>query len=347
KQKHDEILALSDGEIDSKITRIVKNLEALDAENSTWREADAALGDFEMLLAYRDINTAAIAEAAFPKVVYTPAAIYRDAEPEVRDALIRELKKPDCEEAGNIQSALALIGDDVVQRAFMKLEGNPLPCREKLYVNPSVYAEAGGWSFDESGQRQTLVHDTCYAMHSDAASPDSAVRIGKKRDDRCAVCGCQMIDALVLDSRDPRLAFLGIEGILRVPICPWCACFTEDNIIRYQLDGASSYEVKIDPYFSENKLDAKYIDEMDTNTWVLDEGPSPVYRSYGGDEAPTIGGMAQWIQDWTYMTCPDCGKKMTYLASIPWSCISDGFEGTLYIEICTDCRVVKVLHQQT
>lgn len=71
------------------------------------------------------------------------------------------------------------------------------------------------------------------------------------------------------------------------------------------------------------------------------------HRSHGSHEVPAIGGRAKWIQDWTYLTCPDCGKKLRYLAQVPWSCISDGFVGALYVEICTDCRVVRVLHQQT
>lgn len=86
---------------------------------------------------------------------------------------------------------------------------------------------------------------------------------------------------------------------------------------------------------------------MDANHYVLDKQSTTPYRSYGGARIPTIGGLAEWIQDWTYMECPDCKKKMKYLASIPWESISGGFEGTLYIEICTDCKIVKVLHQQT
>ena len=346
KQKYEAYMAMSSDEIADRITEITQNIRALPIDRK-YKEEHDALGDFEALFAYHNINTTEIASAAFERRLFRPIELYRDASPAVRDLLIAELLNPNCEDAGNLQACLAMIGDAKVQEVFMRLEKNSLAWREKLHVDPSVYAEAGGWSFNEEGERQTLIYDTCYSMHSDGTSLDQAVQIGRKREEHCEVCGCQMIDVLTLNGRDERLSFLDISGILRIPVCPWCCCFTEDNVISYELDGTSTYQVKIDPYFKENKLREEYIEEMNTNSYVLDHVPTTPFRSHGGYNVPTVGGMAEWIQDWTYMTCPTCGKKMRYLASIPWECISDGFEGTLYIEICTDCKVVKVLHQQT
>lgn len=346
-KKYKEILALSDVQIEAQRKQMEENLAALDAQSATWREVDSAIEGFSSLLAYRSDFKGNLAKIALEKQVFQPATLYLDADESVRDALLQILRQPDCEKAGNVQWALSLIGDDVVKDAFFALEQHPLPWREKLHVNPSVYAEAGGWTFDAAGNRQTLVYSTCIAMHEDADSADTAVKIAQKQEGHCAACGGELEDILVLDGRDARLSFLGIDGVLRVPICPWCVCFTEENVIRYELDGTSSYTVEIDPYFKENKMPQKSMDEMCVNRWVLDAKPSGIYRSYGEFEVPTIGGMANWVQDWEYLTCPDCGKKMTYLASIPWSCVSDGMEGTLYIEICTACKVVKVLHQQT
>lgn len=45
--------------------------------------------------------------------------------------------------------------------------------------------------------------------------------------------------------------------------------------------------------------------------------------------------------------CPDCGKPMKYLAQIQWDTVLDGTEGTLCIEVCPDCRIVSMEHQQT
>jgi len=345
KQKYEDCMSMSKSAIAVKIADIVKRIEELPDDRDYSSEVDAIV-DFQMLLAYQDINTEKIAKAAYENKLYSPYSIYRNASPDVRDGLIAELLKPDCDEAGNIQACLAQIGDKMVQAVFIKLEESPLPWRENLYVNPSVYAEAGGWSFDESGN-QTLVHETCYALNDNAKSSDKAVSIGEKRDEYCSVCGCQMMDILTLDGRDERLAFLGINGLLKIPICPWCCCFTDDNVIRYQLDGISTYTGNIAPCFKENKMRAEDIDKMTKNTYVLDGEPTNAFRSHGEFSVPTIGGMPNWIQDWIYLNCPDCGKKMTYIMSIPWDCIADGFEGTLYIEICIDCQVARVFHQQT
>ena len=347
KQKRDRILALTENEINNICLEIVKRIEALDMNTAKYSDEYDAIGDLISLLAYHDVDILNIAKAACDKKLYSFPLIYRNAPSDIRDRLIDELLDPDCEDPGNIQTCLAHIDDDEVLKVFMQLEKDPLPWRKNLHVNPSVYAEAGGWSFDEEGRHQNLIYDMCYSMHMDPDSEDRSVQIGKKRDDTCKVCGGILTDILILNGKDKRLSFLGIDGTLRIPFCTWCGCFTEENIVRYELDGASDYSVTVDPRFKENKLPPKYLDEMDSNRYVLDEGPSLPLRSYGYPQEPAIGGIAEWIQDWTFMRCPDCNKKMKYLASIPWECISDGFEGKLYIEICTDCKVVKLLHQQT
>lgn len=347
KQRHKTVLEMNDSEIEEKLSEMCLKLGALHGKTASWKELEQALTGFQDLLAYQEINTAALAKIACEREIYSHTELYRNADASVREKLISVLHQPCCKNAGEVQMALAIIGGQEVQQLFMKLEKSPLPWREDLYVNPSIYAESGGWSFDEKGQRQTLVFDTCYAMHKGNKSQHEALQIGKKRNECCKGCGCQMLDILVLDGKDDRLSFLGIDGTLRVPFCPWCGCFAEESVIRYQLDGTGSYEAEVDPRFAKSKVPSKYIDEIAENNWVLDEKPCPVYRSYGDEEAPTIGGMAKWVQDWMYLTCPDCGKKMRYLFTIPWGCISKGFEGSLYFEICTDCQIVKVIHQQT
>ena len=346
-QKRKWCLALTCDELRAIILTMIENIKNLNMDVAKYSDKYDAIGDMVMLLAYHNINTSDIAEAACDKRLYSFPLVYRDASSDIRDRLINELLDPTCEDPGDIQTCLAWIGDEEVLKTFMRLETHPLPWREHLHVDPSIYAEAGGWSFNENSEHQDLVYDVCYSMHVDPDSSDKTVRIGKKRDDVCGVCGCGLIDILTLDGRDERLDFLNIDGILRIPICPWCGCFAKDNVVRYESDGTSNYVVDVDPYFKENNLPPEYLDEMDSNRYVLDIEPSPPLRAYGYPRAPTIGGMAEWVQDWIYMRCPDCDRKMKYLASIPWECISDGFEGTLYIEICTDCKTVKLLHQQT
>jgi len=59
------------------------------------------------------------------------------------------------------------------------------------------------------------------------------------------------------------------------------------------------------------------------------------------------GGFANWIQDWKYVSCPECKKPMKLLAQIQWETVQLNCEGILYIEICPECRIASMHYQQT
>ena len=82
--------------------------------------------------------------------------------------------------------------------------------RDSLYVDPSSYAQIGGWTFDKEGQKIQLNFYTCYPMGKGTTSEKSPVRIGRAREDTCPHCGGRMVDILVLDGRDERLRFLDV-----------------------------------------------------------------------------------------------------------------------------------------
>ena len=94
------------------------------------------------------------------------------------------------------------------------------------------------------------------------------------------------------------------------------------------------YEGEEENYFSED-----IIDEMVNNKFVVSMKEKTLFYGAFGDDVSTIGGFASWVQDWEYRECPECGKKMKYLAQIHWDTIMDSAEGTLYIEIC---QIVKL-----
>ena len=58
----------------------------------------------------------------------------------------------------------AAMGDDRALETLLELEKHPRPWRKNLYVDPSIYAQCGGWTFDKEGQRMQLNFDTCYPM---------------------------------------------------------------------------------------------------------------------------------------------------------------------------------------
>lgn len=66
---------------------------------------------------------------------------------------------------------------------------------------------------------------------------------------------------------------------------------------------------------------------------------------YGHDlDIHTIGGFGSWLQGSEHRECPECGKKMKYLAQIHLDAFEVG-DGTLYVEICPDCRVTTTFYQ--
>ena len=242
-------------------------------------------------------------------------------------------------------------GDDQAMETLFELERNPRPWRKRLYVDPSIYAQCGGWSFDKEGHRIHLNFDTCYPMVKGTANEETPVKIGRLREDTCPHCGGKMVDIFVLDGKDERLKFLGLDGVLTATCCPNCVGFLEGPAYnRFTLDGGTEvFPSKL--YDDEEEMECYMRPEdyksMAENPFVLAKNPVPLFYGAFCEDVNTVGGFANWVQDWEYTTCPVCGKPMKYLAQIQWDTIMEGTEGTLYIEVCTDCKVVSMQHQQT
>ena len=208
-----------------------------------------------------------------------------------------------------------------------------------------------GWTFDKEGQRIRLGFDTCYPMVKGTTGEKSPVRIGRAREDTCPHCGGRMVDILVLDGRDERLRFLGLDGILTATCCPSCVGFLKGPAFnRFALDGGVEVfpselfdgAEKTDCYVSPEEYKA-----LTENPFVLGEAPVSLFYGAACQDVNTIGGFGNWVQDAEYATCPHCGKPMKYLAQIQWDTVFDCAEGTLYVEFCSDCQIVSMQHQQT
>ncbi len=345
--EHDrqDALAWTGKQIAEKQQLIMKNIHALEEME------DPEFTAFCQLLSYHNAITAEIQRLALKEKIYYPCEIYYQAPEDVREGLISALlNTDDSNEAGNLLSCLAMQGDDQALAVLVELERNPRPWRKKLYVGPSVYAQCGGWTFDEQGERVNLNYDICYPMVKRDAE-DSPVKIGHIREDVCPHCGGKMVDILVLDGRDERLKFLGIEGIITVACCPNCVGFFDGSAFnRFTLDGKSEV-LPAKLFDGADKMDCYMQDEdyalLANNTFGLAEKSVPLFYGAFAEDINTIGGFANWVQDWEYVICPNCGKTMKYLAQIQWSTVLENMEGTLYIEICPDCKIVSMQHQQT
>ena len=304
------------------------------------------------LLEYHDAITPEIQRAALAAEVFWPCEIYYHAPADVRDGLIHALLSAEYSSAAsNLMSCLAMQGDDKAMETLLELERNPRPWRKGLYVDPSSYAQIGGWTFDKEGQKIQLNFDTCYPMVKGTTGEKSPVRIGRAREDTCPHCGGRMMDMLVLDGRDERLRFLGLDGVLTATCCPSCVGFLKGPAFnRFTLDGG--VEVFPSELFDGAEKTDCYVSPEDykaltENPFVLGKMPVPLFYGAACQDVNTIGGFANWVQDAEYTTCPHCGKPMKYLAQIQWDTVFDCAEGTLYVEFCPDCQIVSMQHQQT
>ena len=342
--ERNRILALSQEEIIVAIGQICREIEEKG-------KLDRESGLFMKLLDYRDIDTSEIAETAWKKNLFHPCEMYKDAPDHVIVAMMEKIKQDDIPSmlANRLLRCLAVRGGEEVFKLFLELEKNPRKWQEKLYVSPSRYAVEGGWSFDGEGRKLRTNFDKCYPMVKGTAEKKmrSPVKIGTRTKEKCLRCGCGIVNLMEIDGRDPRLDFLGIDSVVKAKCCPNCFEFSEGDYCRYTIDGESEIVYAEDAYEMEDYLGERGLAELTSNTYVLGERPVPPRYAADWEGGSSIGGFAFWIQDCDIRLCPDCGKPMKYLAQIQWDTVLDAMEGNAYIEICKDCRIMAVLHQQT
>ena len=186
RQRRDEILNLSADEVEAMILKIADRIDEIEK----W---DEICNDFWALFSLRDIHDPRIARAAAAAEIYYPPELYFGAPKDVRDALIAKLDSLQDNTKNTLNDllcALAWQGDEQTTRLFYELYQNPRPWRQKLYVGTEIYAQIGGWSFDETGERKSLVFDKCLA----------AVRVrngAEKNGERTSGCGDESADEIL------------------------------------------------------------------------------------------------------------------------------------------------------
>ena len=160
RQRRDEILNLSADEVEAMILKIADRI----GEIEKW---DEIYNDFWALFSLRDIHDPRIARAAVAAEIYCPPELYFGAPKDVRDALVRKLASLQDNAKNTLNDllcALAWQGDEQTTQLFYELYQNPKPWRQKLYAGTEIYAQIGGWSFNQRGERKSLVFDKCLAV---------------------------------------------------------------------------------------------------------------------------------------------------------------------------------------
>ncbi len=302
-------------------------------------------------LSYHHIISEELQRAAVKKEVYYPYEIYYKAPEDVRDGLIDALMNcTDAQTAGHLMGCLAMQGDDRALEVLFELKKNPREWRKNLYVDSDFYAELGGWTFDEDRRRIQINYPKCYSLEK-KISDDKAIVIGKIREDTCPHCKGKLVDMLSIDTSDERLKFLEINGKITVTCCPSCVMEAYPAAFgSYDFDGTGNAIFPYDGVAKQQEYcwnDAAY-NELEKNELKLSYIERPIFFGANDWDIATIGGYAHWIQDCNIINCPDCKKPMRYLAQLPWDILTiNGGDGSLYIEICPDCKKVSLHHQQT
>ncbi len=334
--------SMSKEEVEEAIEQIADEIRILN-------ELDEQEQLFKKLLRFRDINTSYLARIAFENKVFDPMELYKDCDDEIIDKMIEILKDDETEsfEASDILCCLSVRGGEKVFKAFVELEKNLPKWRKELYVDPSIYANMGGWTFDKDGNFIKTMFDKCYplvkgTLEEKEASP---VKIGLVTDEVCEHCGSPIVELLKIDARDPKLDFLETDGIITAKCCHLCMAFTDATFNRFTLDGNSEI---IKSKGSDFEFDAEQdIEDFGANTYVLADKPVALQYPNDWEGGCAIGGHGMWVNDCEIIDCPDCGKPMKYLAQIQWDQVLDNMEGFASIEVCSDCKIISIQHQQS
>ncbi len=284
--------------------------------------------------------------------------LYYQASAAAREQLITQLgTEEDPYEIRDMLGCLAFIGDEATIKLMRQWKAGTLDhsfaAGKKFSASDSTHL--GGWELNMEGNRRNLVYEPCYLLESSDSIPISGpVRLCAPREDTCAHCGGRLVNAIVIDGKDKRLSFLGIQGVFSAPSCLDCALISRVSyssfdpncsfaapvstpffpFVGYVGDGAS--------YFAE-----EIYEETTTSTWALT--PTPVSPLYPTEvwEYNSIGGYPAWVQAPDYPECTNCHKTMMYVAQFQWNSVWLGADDTFFIFACTTCNIGAVVFQGT
>lgn len=270
------------------------------------------------------------------KRVLFPRSLFRQADTEVRDLLLHEIKETSSDDLLSINkllTALAWVGDEEVQRQFAEWKQNPPSWAEKLYVPVERYANEANWELDQNGTRRDLIFED--NIYSGVEENQEHIWL----EERCQCCNRQLAVLFDLDLTKPELQFLGVKGTrLRIATCIQCTCY---QTIYTEVDGDG--KVRWSPSNVEPKYCYHSPDELDGLTCFAVGQKQEKWSEIDNEEISKIGGQPVWIQDSYFPPCPCCQESMPFIAQHQ----QEGEEGLIYIHLCSSCQVVATNYDQT
>lgn len=299
------------------------------------------------------ILSAAMELAYFPEM----EILFRNASKETIDTLIKyaaTIKGLHC------FAAVAWAGSEYADNTLHELQKDPPTWYLEAMQEYETYSleyfnyrvRYAGWELSNDGGRHDLLFEKQYLLEWQKRD----VSIHPEELGNCQWCQQPLTVLFDFDLSDERLEFLGLQGErLMLPLC--LSCFFDDpsNPIFFEVDTQGK------AVWSEHNqvLENPYGEKFDSSYW-LQHRPVVI-----GDERVifeglrnacdysrfVVGGHPNWVHYPSYPICPQCNKRMKFLAQCQEEHLyyaSDaedlagelvGDDGIIYGFLCPDCML--------
>lgn len=292
--------------------------------------------------------------------------LYREADAATRDRIITLLESDDIVEIlqshqeeislrQDLLAALAWIGDEHVQRQFLKWRETPPPWSvSRTFRKPlDAYTHYAGWELTEDGKKRELYFQQCYELipveEAPAEDIPGPVSVIGSHEEQCAWCGRQLLTLFDFNLSDVRFDFLRLKGDrLRIALCASCSVFDVDApFFDVDMYGASHWSEgnEMRDAFEEDESVSLLPGQL-----VLGQRrrtPFETNASYSQSGLSQIGGHPEWVHYPEYPRCLGCRQTMMFVGQFePMDILADT-EGMIYAFLCTECDRTTTRFQQT
>ena len=293
------------------------------------------------------------------KIFWADGALYREADSATRDLMLSLLKSDlqDNHLRQELLTALAWIGDDQVQEQFLQWRRiPPLWGASRYFGQPlDAYTRYAGWERTEDGKRRELYYQECYELISveraTAADIPGPVKVIALHEEECPWCSRQLISLFDFDLRDPRLAFLSVEGErIRIVMCVNCS-LQEHVYTDVDTNGTAGWsETNGNRPHHLQLYEERYVLSLPQQRLVLGQPRRTLYETIGlywQKGLSQIGGYPEWVQYPEYPRCPGCQQTMMFVGQLELADILPNTEGMIYAFLCAACGKATTGYQQT
>lgn len=292
------------------------------------------------LAAVWQLDTSAVAATTS---IHWPFEYFEHATPAVRDALLSRIQSAQEDPYWSLQR-LAHVGDASVVQQIVTWTQSPPDWLTELDVSVETCLHEAGWELRGSRRRELTLSVALPLRRTKSTSKARAIIAPS--DETCPRCARALFTAVHLDNAS---AF-DLPGEVTIRLCIACVQRSQVDtqspsgqmLAHFDLAGHSSLDVGIaaEPVDTDAVMVAWEVDpEAYPSRWRAASRTAPV---------PVLGGLPSWEQDAAYATCPECARTMRHLAQIPLGSLVEGDRrGSIYIQVCTDCRVASGSFQRS